>query len=248
MLTTRAEDIELGLNPIWRQSEDAVEVRSSVRDGGVAAVIHPERHLVETAARSGARQVRLGIGQERERQSRDVCAAAVFEAIVRGECRRSCRQLSSGHVGPKSRSQYSMYTQGLLFPQPSVSKTNCCQPAQPCTFAALLHAGVRKLFVLSWSEKELALPVAESVTLATSSALSNEPAAMNMGPFATSATKSLPLPPVWGRGPLVGRWGRGSGVAQGTSFHLVLGYAAVKHPTLREGARDMIARHFSHFS
>lgn len=57
----------------------------------------------------------------------------------------------AGHPDPKSRSQYSMNTQGPL--HWFWLKTNCCQPRQ---FAWPWHAGVGKNCVLSWSENALA--------------------------------------------------------------------------------------------
>jgi hypothetical protein len=128
-----------------------------------------------------------------------------------------------------------------------LAKTNCCQPVHFDGFVAPLQAAGagNPLFVLSWSENELLMPLPESVSLpqpvSPVVALLNDPVALDIfGPDAL-ADQSLPSPP-----PTLN--GINGAFAQGTSCHSVFGYEALKHPFFGKRTRAMDFRQACHFA
>jgi hypothetical protein len=102
---------------------------------------------------------------------------------------------------------------------------------------------------LSWSEKLSVVPAPISVVPGVT--LLNDPIAVDIKPD-VCAEKSVEPPPPTVSGLILpvpcmsrGSCSGGGAVAQGTSFHSVPGYEALKHPFLGKGRRDMDARQAS---
>jgi hypothetical protein len=113
-----------------------------------------------------------------------------------------------------------------------------------------------KVFVLSWSEKELlSPPLASVIPLVT---LLNDPSDQVYKPDVSADQSFTPPPPTIAGVPppllppplplTCGRGGRGGAVEQGTSCHSLFGYDAVKHPFFGKGVRTMALRQVSRTS
>ena len=111
---------------------------------------------------------------------------------------------------------------------------NCWAPRHvDGSLAPLQAVGVENWLVLSWSEYELIVPDAVSVSSAkpvTPLTLMNDPVTLDIGPPVTE--KSWPSPsPTWN--------GIDGAFTQGTSCHSLLGYEALKHPFFGKGTCAM---------
>src|SRR5690349_10661441 len=125
---------------------------------------------------------------------------------------------------------------------------NCSQPMQPAAFGDPAQAVLPvKKSLLIWSvyvsaidAPAFAMRPVSPVTLVT---FSKWPIVWVMCPDGACADTSLLFPTTAGRGPCRGPAGMFGAFTHGTSFHSVLGYAALKHPFFGAALRSMESLH-----